>query len=227
MMKLIGGVRFIVTLLRIVRDPNRLDLVFKLADSFKADDPMVRKLLAHPVVRRRLDRDLPIPTLDLARLRALPDGTLGREIARFFDDRGFDPAALYHTDSALATDFDRFKRHMERTHDIWHVVTGFGTDVPGEIGLQAFGLAQVGTGLPYVLMAAGMLHQLRDDSKGEALMNEIVRGWQLGKSAQPFFGVDWEALYPRPLADVRAQLGITPAAAPRVAAPAMQVVAAN
>jgi ubiquinone biosynthesis protein Coq4 len=33
------------------------------------------------------------------------------------------------------------KRGYE-THDIWHVVTGFHTDVAGELGLQAFYLAQ-------------------------------------------------------------------------------------
>ena len=30
---------------------------------------------------------------------------------------------------------------LRETHDIVHVLTGFGTDGPGELGLQAFNLA--------------------------------------------------------------------------------------
>lgn len=227
MKKLIGGVRFLLAFLRIARDPNRLDLVFQIADGFDADEPQIRALLTHPVVRKHLDGHLPIPTIDLARLRALPAGTFGREVARFFDDQGYDPAALYHSQGAPKTEFDRFKRHMERTHDLWHVVTGFRTDVPGEIGLQAFSLAQLSSGLSYVLMAAGMLHQLRDNSQGETMMHEIVRGWQLGKSARPLFGVDWESLYSRPLAEVRALFGITREADMRASAPPPHAVAAG
>jgi ubiquinone biosynthesis protein Coq4 len=27
---------------------------------------------------------------------------------------------------------------LRQTHDLWHVVTGFSTNVPGELGLKAF-----------------------------------------------------------------------------------------
>lgn len=226
MKKLISSVRFVSSFVRLIRDPNRLDLVFGLADGLDpATNPNVRAMLNRPVVRRHLDGQLPIPRIDLARLRTLPEGTFGREVARFFDAQGLDPAALYHTQGTPKTDFERFKRHMERTHDLWHVATGFRTDVTGELGLQAFTLAQIGSLLGYILLAAGMLHQLSDSSLGEAMMDEIVRGWRLGKSAQPLFGVDWEALYGRPLAEVRAQLGTAEETSERASAHALRAVA--
>lgn len=226
MKKLIGSARLLFTFLRLTRDPNRLDLVFGLADSLGPDDnPNVKAMLARPGVRRHLEGHLPIPRIDLAHLRTLPEGTFGHAVARFFDDQGFDPAALYHTQGTPRTDFDRFKRHMERTHDLWHVATGFRTDVPGELGLQAFTLAQIGSALSYVLMAAGMLHQVTDSSQGAALMDEIVRGWRLGKTARPLFGVDWEALFSRPLAEVRAQLDIHEASIMNTGSPELRAAA--
>jgi ubiquinone biosynthesis protein Coq4 len=226
MKKIIGSVRFISSFLRLIRDPNRLDLVFGLADGLDPkDNPNVQAMLDLPAVRRGLAGPLPTPRIDLPRLRTLPDGTLGREVARFFDSQGYDPEGLYHTQGAAKTEFDRFKRHMERTHDIWHVVTGFRTDVPGELGLQAFSLAQVGSTLAFVLMAAGMLHMMIDSRDGTAMMDQVAHGWRLGKSARPFFGVDWEALFSRPLTEVQAELGIDVAAEARANAPELRAVA--
>ncbi len=34
--------------------------------------------------------------------------------------------------------------HLYQTHDIWHVVTGWGNDLPGEVGLGGFYSAQFG-----------------------------------------------------------------------------------
>jgi ubiquinone biosynthesis protein COQ4 len=226
MKKIIGSVRFVSSFLRLIKDPNRLDLVFGLADSLDPKgNPNVQAMLDLPVVRRGLAGHLPTPRIDLPRLRTLPDGTLGREVARFFDSQGYDPEGLYHTQGAATTEFERFKRHMERTHDIWHVVTGFRTDVPGELGLQAFSLAQVGSTLAYVLMAAGMLHMMIDSRDGAAMMDSIAHGWRLGNSARPLFGVDWEALFSRPLAEVQAELGLGDGASARANAPGLCAVA--
>ncbi len=211
MLQIVQNVRFLWNFIRLTRDPSRLDLVFKMADTLDPDRrPEVRRMLARPEVRRYLDGHLPIARLDLVALRAAPEGSFGRAVATFFDTQKLDPAAIHHTESVAHTDFERFRRHMERSHDLWHVVTGFGTDVPGELGLQAFGIAQIGVSLGYLLLAAGFFHQITDDQDGPRIMDEVGRGWQLGKQARPFFGVDWEALFPLPLAEVRAQLGVAP-----------------
>ena len=42
----------------------------------------------------------------------------------------------------VGSDFDYVRAHLRETHDVWHPVTGFDTDVAGELGLQAFYLAQ-------------------------------------------------------------------------------------
>lgn len=210
MKEIIQGVRFFFNFVRLSKDPTRLDLVFKMADGLDPTKrPELAKMLERPEVRRHLDGELPVPRIDLARLRALPEGSFGRAVAAFLDADQLDPGALFHTGAkAGASDFERFKLHMERSHDLWHVATGFASDVPGELGLQAFGIAQLGAPLGYMLLAAGFLHQVTDDRDGERIFEEVSRGWRLGKAARSFFGTDWEALYPLPLSDVRARLGV-------------------
>jgi ubiquinone biosynthesis protein COQ4 len=200
--------RFAVNFVRLVRDPNRVDLVLKIADG-TADPEAMRTILARPAVAEFLARRPPPLRVSLPALRALPAGSLGRAFAAFLDDRGFDPTGLYHSGEADADDIDRFKVHMQRTHDLWHTVVGFGTDVAGELGLQAFTMAQLGTPLGYVILAAGMLGTLffeRDD--GDRRMEAITRGWQLGRRARPLFGADWDAMFTWPIEQVRAHFGL-------------------
>ena len=40
-------------------------------------------------------------------------------------------------------------------------------------------------------------------------MDAITRGWTLGRSAAPLFGVRWDEHWERPLAAVQAELGLT------------------
>lgn len=211
MMEVIQNVRFFWNFLRLSKDPSRLDLVFKMADGLDPRKrPEVGRMLERPEIRRHLEGHLPVARVDLPALRGLPEGSFGRAVAAFFDERKLDPAGLYITSPEGSSDFERFKRHMERSHDLWHVVTGFATDVPGELGLQAFGIAQIGVPLGYLLLSAGFLHQLGDNRDGERILDEVTRGWQLGKRARAFFGADWEEMFPLPLSEVQARFGVAP-----------------
>src|SRR4051794_22419287 len=136
----------------LVRDPDRLGEVFELADNL-ADDHSVDTIIDHvrqgPIAAAALT-ERPRVDLDLARLRRLPDGSFGREAARFLDERGLDPANLPHRAADDARSFVR--AHLYETHDLWHVATGFDTDVAGEVGLQAFYLAQFPARLATILI---------------------------------------------------------------------------
>lgn len=82
----------------------------------------------------------------------------------------------------------------------------------GELGLQSFYLAQIPGPLSASLLAVGCLRLARYEMEArDALMDEIVRGWQMGKQARALFGVRWNELWSTPLADVRKQLGFTAA----------------
>jgi ubiquinone biosynthesis protein Coq4 len=194
---------------RIARDPNELNQVFELSHGMA--DPVTLRAMAEalrstPEASRALD-ERPRLRVDLDELRRLQPGTLGREFADHMIANGLDPAALPTLEGETPETFVR--AHLYETHDVWHVATGFATDVPGELGLQAFYLAQLTGRLPAAILAAGMINTLlfRFDEK-DARMQEIARGWLLGKQARPLFGVRWDRLWSTPLAEVRKQLGL-------------------
>jgi ubiquinone biosynthesis protein Coq4 len=194
---------------RLVTNPSRLDQVFELADATVTPKIMAQvaeAIAKHPRGAHALEVR-PRLAIDLAELRWLPRGTLGREYAEHMIANGLDPAAIPTLPSPDRLSYIR--AHLYETHDVWHVVTGFGTDVAGELGLQAFYIAQLPARLSVALVAGGLLNALLFHfEEKDARMDAITRGWTLGKRAKPFFGVRWDELWPLPLDDVRRDLGV-------------------
>lgn len=212
MRKILALYRFTSTFIGLARDTNRLDLVFKLVDSLDPDAPAAKVMFARPEVAAFLAGEHPALRFELAALRAMPEGSLGRHFAAFLDQRGLDPAGLYHSDDGVVADRERFKLHMERSHDLWHTVLGFNTDVAGELGLQAFTMAQLASPLGYMILSAGLLNTMfKAPADGDRRMEAITRGWQLGKRLRPLFGADWASMITWPIEQVREHFGVAPA----------------
>src|ERR1700687_5442400 len=148
--------RAVRSAVKLVRNPDLLDEVFTLADSIA--DPEARAgmiaAISEDASAARAFRERPrIGTIDLAALRELPAGTLGRVFADHMIDNGLDPSALPSRDAKDPGTY--LIAHLFETHDVWHAVTGFGTDVAGELGLQAFYFAQFPARLSTALVAGG------------------------------------------------------------------------
>jgi ubiquinone biosynthesis protein COQ4 len=194
----------------LVKYPTRLAEVIELADSISDDEVMDEFIgaIRKDATGARSLRDMPRVRLNRDELRALPAGTLGRAYIDFMDGNGLNPEDLPSRPAANEPDFVR--AHLFETHDIWHVVTGFTTDLAGELGLQAFYLAQLPARLSPLLLAIGMANTLvYNFGDKDARMDAIVHGWQLGKQAKQLFGQDWNQLWSTPLTEVRARLGIS------------------
>lgn len=198
-------------MVRLVRDPTRLEEVFVLAEgveSTKIGDRIVACIRAVPEHAVALERRPRLGRVDLDALGRLPLGTLGRTFADEVRQRGIDLDDIEKIER-VRTDLDFVRAHMRETHDVWHTATGFETDVAGELGLQSFYLAQFEAPLSAILLAIGFLNTYfyaMDDR--EARMREIVRGWLLGKRAKTLFGVAWAELWELPLSEVRRRLRI-------------------
>jgi ubiquinone biosynthesis protein COQ4 len=79
-------------------------------------------------------------SIDLDALRAMPEGTLGRAFAKYFDDNKIQPfESPYEVRNAV----DYLVKRYRETHDLVHVLTGYGTDALGEMELQAFALGNL------------------------------------------------------------------------------------
>jgi ubiquinone biosynthesis protein COQ4 len=197
----------------LVRHPEHLDRVFQIADALsngKLDllEKMRDAFAADPRGASAL-RDKPRLSVHLAELDKLPHGTLGRAFAEHMRANGLDPAAIPTLPSDGELEFIR--AHLYETHDVWHAVTGFATDVAGELGLQAFYAAQTPGSLPLLLLAMGFLNTaLFAMPDRERRLDAVTRGWQMGKRARPLFGIRWDELWERPLVETREHLGIEP-----------------
>lgn len=205
-----GAVRAAFGAARLVKDPTRLEEVFQIAEGFETPEraaEITQAIARHPQHAAAL-RDRPrIGRIDLGALSRCAPGTLGRAVHDDLTRMGIDPADMVIP--TVKSDFDYVRAHMRETHDIWHVVTGFGTDVAGELGLQAFYFAQFRAPLPPVLFVVGFLNTvLYSMDDGERRMRAIVRGWLLGRKAQTLFGVRWAELWDTPLDEVRRRLGL-------------------
>ncbi len=201
--------KVLYNLTRLVRDPRRLDDVFEMASALSVPEtvgPIVDRLKKDPAIARAFaDKHRLRP--DLAALAELPPGTLGRVFADHMRANGLDPRSI--PTLAASDDLEFVRAHLYETHDVWHAVTGFATDVAGELGLQAFYAAQAPGGLPLMLMAMGFLNTaLYSMDDRERRLDAIARGWEMGRRAEPLFGVRWDRLWATPLDEVRRALGI-------------------
>ena len=154
-------------------------------------------------------------------LRDLPDGTLGREVAKFYDARGFVFPGLPGSAPPLLAQ-----------HDWVHVLAGYGSTVESE--LEVFGLISRANDDPLAFSLLAMVISLFETghlAKGAGLFEydrghlshagmavrfaDAMRRGALCAAANPpdgidLFAHDWFNDADRPVADVRDELGIVP-----------------
>jgi ubiquinone biosynthesis protein Coq4 len=221
--------RFWRAFAKLTRDPAALEAVFDMNTAAcglaepKERREIVRLFGATELGARALETRPRLGRVDFTALRR-DEGTLGDAYARFLEARGLSPEDIPTLDPENRGDaFEFITAHMFETHDVWHVVTGFETDLAGELGLQAFYLAQYPSPLSAMILGSGVLgatlrlgqRSLRSVDSTEQLVAElsaiiaqISDGWSRGRRASGMMGRDWKRDFGRDLTDVRAELGV-------------------
>jgi ubiquinone biosynthesis protein COQ4 len=210
------SLRMVAGLAEFLKNPGSLDSVFGVARSLQhspLSTQMFRHLLADPAMAALVrDNWRPHP-IDLEALEQLPPGSLGHVYAHQLRSQGLTPESLL--DPTPISSPEQFVVHrLRETHDIVHVLTGFGTDGSGELGLQAFNLAQNRSPLAVMLIFGGMLKTLQDDEPLEPLLSALVRGFELGLRTPCLIARRLEDGWDRPLADWQRELGLPLTATP-------------
>ena len=207
--------RLAVSSLRLVHDPARLDMVFSMVDALSSDEDTQRmrtQLASHPRGAAALEQRPLLGSIDLEALALMPEGSLGHAVAVFAAEHGIEPRVL--TDEAQKKD-EYVAVHLYETHDLWHVATGFDTDILGELRLQAFYMAQhPWERLAPVLMGLALLKTALQADEYERpypawhALEAMADGWTRGRSAQPLFGLRWAERWEQPLEELREELGL-------------------
>ena len=207
-------IRAAKSLINIIRDPNDTTHVFALLDSIEAGNlrRLARRLLATPVGERLYDAetDLLAVLTDRDALRALPEGSFGRAYLDFVEREDITAEGLVEASAAIQPlsdpRYEFTRKWMRDTHDLWHVATGYRGDVVGELSLLAFNYAQCGGAGIGLITLAGYVQLLR---YGDEPSRRLVRaGWRRGQRARWLVATNWLELLPRPLEEVRAELGL-------------------
>lgn len=147
-------------------------------------------------------------TLDLDKLAALPEGTLGHAYAKFLRSHGITPEIFDGAPPGISNPRQSYViQRMRQTHDLWHVVTGCETDPAGEIALQAFTFSQIRTPGSAFLAVFGALRGVRE-RHDVGLLRDVVTLYRTGKRAGTLPTFAWEDHWATPLAEVRAMLGL-------------------
>jgi ubiquinone biosynthesis protein COQ4 len=154
-------------------------------------------------------RDLLDTLRDRAYLESLPEGSFGRAYADFTTREQISADGLVEASGGAAYDAAqigedeaRFMARYRDLHDLEHVVTGYGRDIRGEVALLTFDLAQSWSLGLAVIVGVSLL-------EGDGEQRRLIReAWGRGKNATWSPGVDWEALLPLPLEEVRKQLSV-------------------
>ena len=163
---------------------------------------------------RALLRDKPelnSEQVDYAKLRALPEGTLGRAYVDHLDQHGLtaDSQAAQTTqveDPTLAYLVRRFRQ----THDVWHVLTGLGVAGHEEVIIHAFSFGQLRLPVSALVLFFGTLKHIVLEGRKEALRHALWEAFDHGRHAMPLLPVYWEKMWEDPLDKVRARYGVMP-----------------
>jgi ubiquinone biosynthesis protein Coq4 len=148
------------------------------------------------------------PTHDLEALLQYPEDSLGYLYAKKMRQQGFRAEDLYEGLSIIS-DASYVEARLSQTHDIWHIVTGFGPSVSDEIGLQAFHLTQFPYPLGVSLVSSSMMStMIFSPEELPTLMESIRKGLEMGKAAKPLFAQKWEENWEKSLIEWRSELGI-------------------
>jgi ubiquinone biosynthesis protein COQ4 len=193
------------SLFRLLRDPDDTRQVFFVGIALNgpklpallgriAMDPAGLALLCE---RPRLDSS----SVDWAHLRALPADTLGGAYVRYLDDHQLDPD-LFQPPPGLPVIPQWVAQRIRQTHDLWHVLTGYAPDVRGELALQAFTFGQLRMPSAWLVSVLGTL------AKVPTAAATVWRGFRRGARAKFLPVIRFEDHWDRPLATVRAELGI-------------------
>ena len=202
---------------RLLRDKDATEEVFEImralngASTRKGYFKLLSTMQGGQLAYR--SEDLAAKLSDRAWLATLPADSLGGAYRDFTDNGGISPEGLVAVSNQVMNSIEHpvawYGRRIRDSHDLWHVVTGYGLDSLGEACLVAFSYPQTRS-LGWAFIAVGAAFKSRQAPTKQPYVAAIREGHARGKSAAWLPGVDWLSLLPQPLETVRAQLGLVP-----------------
>lgn len=197
---------------RMREDPTQTSLGMELVDALGGyfDDLPFQRFATSEFGKRLLREqpDLPALLADRDALASLPEDSFGRAFLRFAERNGISPSELVEMATerrAAAGGLDPlrswFADRQTVSHDLWHVLTGYGTDPIGENAVLLFTRGQGVAGPGLRILTVFMLLRQPWSVKGF-----IWSAYLRGRRATPLILAPYEELLPLPIGVVRERL---------------------
>jgi ubiquinone biosynthesis protein Coq4 len=204
-----------------VRQPTSRETFTALSEllvRFRANDRAVEHMLEDPDVAALCRERYIGHSHEVERLIRYPRGSLGYELAAAMLSHNYDPKFYRHFygegPPSFRSDEEYLRFRVRQTHDIVHVLTGFGmTEFPGELGMQAFHAAQTRRPFSIALVGFGMLRIILRPEELPRTLHQVAKGLALGYSAKSMVGQRFEDGWAKPVEQWRKELGLVHEAA--------------
>jgi ubiquinone biosynthesis protein COQ4 len=208
-------------LVGLARDTSRTDHVFTIISSLSGETLertyQAFKRTEHGKRLLRERPDLMALLSDRALLESMPEDSLGRAYMRFMDASRISAAGLVDAQAAgvdpyRAAQLDPRRRYvadrLRDMHDLWHVLTDYGSDDTGEIANLWFSVGQFGNpGMAFIAFF-GLLGGLPHRRWAAYCRSAYLRG----RKAKKLLSEPLEEMLALPLDEARRRLGIQPSA---------------
>ncbi|MEP0390822.1 MAG: Coq4 family protein [Erythrobacter sp.] len=202
----------------LMKDKEDTSLVFKIYESLPSNDflPRVQELMLSPrgEFLRSSEPSLPEILDDHAELRKTPKGSLGHAYCDFMESEGLTAAGLVAESDRLGRPKynDLVQWYSERsrdTHDLFHVLTGYGRDALGEQCVLLFTHGQAPTQGHLLIGYAGSanIKKMIWGSKAP-VMGAVRQAKATGCGAPPMIEQSIRELLKQPVDEVRKTLNI-------------------
>lgn len=146
---------------------------------------------------------------DLPMLRSMPEGSLGHELALYYDRCGITP---FESTFPVHNDVEYLARRYRELHDVAHVLTGYGIDHAGELALQAFVLGNVGLRQTWLVLTLGPLARPGEVPPPWKWLAKARAAYARGRRSEDIsIGARVQDYWPLPLEEARRELGVAAA----------------
>ncbi|XP_022434309.2 ubiquinone biosynthesis protein COQ4 homolog, mitochondrial [Delphinapterus leucas] len=193
-------------------DPYRHDMVAVLGETTGCHtlkvlrDQMRRDPEGAQILQER--PRISLSTLDLGKLRSLPEGSLGREYLRFLDVNRVSPDTRAPTRFVDSEELAYVMQRYREVHDMLHTLLGMPTNILGEIVVKWFEAVQ--TGLPMCILSA-LFGPIQLSARNLQVLVSKLIPWavQNARRAPCVLNLYYERRWEQPLKALRQELSIT------------------
>ncbi len=202
----------------LVRNPEDTAQVFVIMRALSGDaiGQGAARFVASPTGAELLRNrpDLVAVLTDRARLATFSDGSLARAYLDLVGPAGITAEGLVAVSEENVQEYTQltaeqgvYAKRLRDSHDLWHTVTGYGTDTFGEVCVVAFSYGQTRNLGFAVIALIGALKIARVTGEAKVL-RAAWQAYRDGRRAVWLPAIIWEDLLGRPLNEARRMLRI-------------------